>query len=163
MGVSRSPEEMARKLAAAAAAIGDTRPPLTATAQAVKGDFVTSLRQSGVRGTTKVSKAVKSRYDIKGDTALVRYTGPAHLLNNPTRAHSLVSRKNRGTRRGRGSRTSGAGAKGAILVNGSPKAFAMHPGTKGLHFYERARNQAAKTAPSVYRREGVLEPMRRIF
>jgi hypothetical protein len=163
MGVSRSPAELAGKLASAASAIGDTKIPLTATAQAVKGDFVSSLRDVGVHGTTKVSKAVKARYDIKGDTALVKYTGPAHLLDRPTRAHSLVSRKNRGTRRGRGSRTSGVGARGAILVNGSPKAFAMHPGTKGLHFFARARNKAEQTAPRVYQREGVLEPLRRIF
>ena len=163
MGVSRSPEELARKFSAAAAAVGDTKRPLTVAAQAVKGDFTDALRAAGVRGTTKVSRAVKSRYDIKGDTALVRYTGPAHLLNNPTRPHSIVSRKNRGTRRGRGSRTSGVGARGAILVNGSPKAFAMHPGTKGLHFYERARNMAVQTAPRVYRTEGLLGPLRKVF
>lgn len=163
MGTSSSPAELIGKLSKAAADISDTRGPLTVTAIAVKADFTSSLRDAGVQGTTKVSRAVKARYDISGDTALVRYTGPAHLLNNPTRPHSIVSRKNRGTRKGRGSRTSGAGAQGAVTVNGSPKAFANHPGTKGLRFYERARNRAAQTAPRVYRTEGLVQPLRRIF
>lgn len=166
MGVSRSPEQLARKLAHAASAIGDNKVAVERTALAVKGVFLDSLRASGVSGSTKISRKVKARYDVKGTrnpTALVRYTGPAHLLNNPTKPHSVVSRRNRRSRKWRGSRDSGVGLKGAVLVNGQPKAYAAHPGTRGLHFFQRAKPIAAVVAPKVYERVGFTEPLRRIF
>lgn len=166
MGVSRTPAELAAKLGLAAQAIGDNHLALERTAQATKKIFLASLRQSGVKGTTPISKKVKARYDILGArqaTALVRYTGPAHLLNNPTKAHSIVSRKNRRSRKWRGSRDSGVGLKGAVLVNGQPYAHADHPGTKGKHFFERAVPVASRVAPKVYERTGFTEPLRRIF
>ena len=166
MGTSRSPEQMARKLAYAASAIGDNKVAVERTAFAVKGIFLDSLRSTGVSGSTPISRKVKARYDVKGTrnpTALIRYTGPAHLLNNPTKRHSIVSRKNRRSRAWRGSRDSGEGLRGAVLVNGQPKAFVSHPGTRGLHFFERAKPIAERVAPTVYHRSGFQEPLRRIF
>ena len=166
MGTSSSPDQLAKKFISAAEAINSNKPAMEKAAQATKAVFLTSLRQAGVQGTTPVSKRVKARYDIKGSqnvTALVRYTGPAHLLNNPTRGHGIVSRKSGGSRRTRSRRESGVGTRGAILVDGRPKAYARHPGTSGLGFFQRAKPVAAKVAPHEYRKAGVTEPMRRIF
>jgi hypothetical protein len=166
MGTSNSSAELAKKFISAGEALSSNRPAIEKSAQVTKAVFLTSLRQAGVKGTTPVSKKVKARYDIKGTqhaSALVRYTGPAHLLNNPSRAHSIVSKKTGRSRRFRSTRESGVGTRGAILVNGNPKAYARHPGTRGLGFFQRAKPVAAKVAPAEYRKAGVTEPLRRIF
>jgi hypothetical protein len=166
VGKSNSAAELAKKLSSAGEALSSNKPAVEKAAQVTKAVFLTSLHQAGVTGTTPVSKRVKARYDIKGThdaSALVRYTGPAHLLNNPSRPHGIVSRKSGGSRRTRSRRDSGVGTRGAILVDGSPKAYARHPGTRGLGFFQRAVPAAAKLAPSAYRKAGVQEPLRRLF
>lgn len=166
MGTSNSSAELTRKLLHVSEAIVSNKPAIERAAFATKTVFTQSLKQSGVKGTTPISRKVKARYDIKGTqnaTAIVRYTGPAHLLNNPTRAHSIVSKKNRGSRASRSRRESGVGAKGAVLVNGQPRSFARHPGTRGLGFFQRAKPIAAKIAPLEYRKAGLQEPLRRVF
>ena len=182
MGTSHSADELARKMFSAGEALSSNRPAIEQSAKAVKATFVTALRSAGVSGTTKVSRAVKARYDIKGGTqnatALVRYTGPAHLLNNRTRQHYITPRGLKGTKRGRQrqaafasnapelfgglSRGNKKGAK-AIKIGGDFRAYAFHPGTKGLHFFERAKPIAAKVAPREYRKAGLREPLRRVF
>lgn len=166
MGTSRSAAELVGKLHSVGEALTDNSIAMNKTALAVKQVFATARTSAGVNGTTRISRAVKERYDVKGTrnaVALVKYTGPAHLINNPTKAHSIVSRKNRGSRKSRSARADGVGTKGAVLVGGEPRAFARHPGTRGKHFFERARVTASRVAPEVYAREGIREPLRRIF
>jgi hypothetical protein len=166
VGKSNSAAELSKKLLSAGEALHSNKPAIEKAAQVTKVVFLTSLRQAGVTGTTPVSKRVKARYDVKGThdaTALVRYTGPAHLLNNPSRPHGIVSRKSGGSRRSRSRRESGHGVRGAILIGGQPKAYASHPGTRGLGFFQRAKPAAAKIAPATYRKAGVQEPLRRLF
>ena len=166
MGKSSSPDQLAKKFIAAADALGSNKAAIERTAMVTKTVFLTALRNEGVTGTTPVSRRVKARYDVKGTqnaSAIVRYTGPAHILNNPTRSHGIVSRKSGGSRRSRSGRESGVGTRGAILVNGQPKAYARHPGTRGLGFFQRAKPVAAKIAPHEYRKAGIQEPLRRIF
>lgn len=184
MGVSRSPEQLAAKFAYAATAIGDNKVAIERTAFAVKQVFQASLAMSGVTGSTRISRAVKVRYSVKGKqnaTALVRYTGPAHLLNNPTKPHFITPKGVRGSRRSRqeratlartsrpefkgfGSFTDKKGARALTIGSGGePRAYAHHPGTSGLGFYQRAVPIAARVAPQVYRQAGFREPLRRIF
>ena len=166
MGTSNSSAQLTKKILSVSEALGSNRPAMERTALATKVVFVQALSQAGVKGTTPVSRKVKARYDVKGTqsaTALVRYTGPAHLLNNPSRPHSIVSKKTGRSRRFRSTRESGVGTRGAILVNGNPKAYALHPGTRGLGFFQRAKTVATKVAPLEYRRAGIQEPLRRIF
>ena len=166
MGTSNSAAELTKKIMSVSEAIVSNKPAIERAAFASKQVFEASLRQSGVQGSTPISRKVRARYDVKGTqnaTAIVRYTGPAHLLNNPTRPHSIVSRKNRGSRASRSARQSGVGTRGAIIVNGQPRAIARHPGTRGLGFFQRAKPIAAKVAPLEYRKAGLQEPLRRAF
>lgn len=167
MGTSTSADQFAGKLVKLSVAINtQAKPGIEAAALVTKQVFLDSLRISGVTGTTPVSRSVKARYDIKGvhnPTAIVRYTGPAHLLNNPTKPHAIVSKKNRGSRASRSARTSGQGLRGAIAIGNERYVFARHPGTKGLKFFQRAKPVAAKLSPQAYRRVGVQRPLAAIF
>ena len=178
MGTSKNAYALSFKLASAAEMLSSDQVAIDAAAMAVKTVFQQTLREAGVTGTTKVSRGIKVRYDKKDRAgrpgAFVRYTGAAHLLNNPTGKYSssprsvrqpygIISRKNRGTRADRSSRESGVGTRGAILVNGQPKAYARHPGTRGMGFYEKAVPIAEKVAPIAYHKAGPKAVMRTVF
>lgn len=157
MGVSTSGAQLSRKLEGLARDVGNTKVPLNATALHVKKLFETSAASSGVLGHKVARGKIGVRYDIKGGgqraVALVRYTGPAHLANNPTSAHRIEPRRRRGSRRRRGAR--------ALTIGGNVRAWANHPGTRGKGFFQRAKAAAITTAPRVYARSGLTEPLRR--
>jgi len=152
MGVSSSPAELARKLNGFAKDIGDTRIPLNAAALAAKEAFVAA--EPGVVGHRVARGMVNVRYDILGDTAVVKFTGPAHLALNPTKGHPIRPRS--GRRRG--------GRRQALTINGDVRAWANHPGTSGKDpGARRAKAAAAIAAPRAYARAGLTEPLRRNF
>lgn len=200
MGTSTSAAQLAGKLDRYARDMADTRVPLDATALHVKRLFEGSAASAGVLGRTPAGKRKKigARYDHVRDApgrgqVVVAYTGPAHLLNNPTRPHFIGARR-LGSRR-RLSRISGrvgataafggsnAGAFGSLLgatrttrsgavrstgaaaltIGANLRAYAFHPGTRGKGFFQRARTAAEATAPRVYARKGLTEPLRRNF
>lgn len=151
MGVSRTPSELAGKLERLAKDVKDTRKPLNAAALAAKQAFIAA--EPGVVGHRVARGLIRVRYDIRGNTAIVRFTGPAHLALNPTRAHRIEPRRRR-----RG------GARRALTINGDFAANADHPGTRGKDpGARRAKAAAAKVAPKAYQRVGIHEPLRRIF
>ena len=168
MGVSSSPQELAGKLNRFAKDVGNVKVPLEATALHIKGLFQASAAAAGVLGNKPAGKRkpIGARYDFKGKRmtqelghgqVIVTYTGPAHLMNNPTRPHRIEPRRPRGraTRRRRGA--------SALVINGSVRAWANHPGTRGKRFFEKARAAAHQTAPRVFARKGLTEPLRRNF
>lgn len=163
MGVSSSPRELAGKIDRFAKDVGNVKVPLNATALHVKKLMQASAAGAGVLGNKPSGKrrAIGVRYDLHGSgphmSATVGYTGPAHLVNNPTRPHRIEPRRPRGvrTRRRRGA--------SALVINGSVRAWANHPGTRGARFYEKARAAAIRTAPRVYARKGLTEPLRKAF
>lgn len=79
---------------------------------------------------------IGARYDVKGTdnpVALVRATGPFHLIERSTKPHRIAPKKRR---RGQGKR--------AMAIPGvGPRASAQHPGTRAKHPFakgvERAR------------------------
>lgn len=86
------------------------------------------------------------RYDVRGfnnPTALVRWVGPAHLANNPTKPHTILPR----------GRTRRRGNAKALALPAGPRASAQHPGTHGKRFYQAGREIAEKTVPETYRRQ----------
>jgi hypothetical protein len=136
--------------------VGNTRIALNAAALAAKNAFIST--NPGVVGHRVARGKVNVRYDIKGSgpkaVALVRYTGPAHLALNPTRAHRIEPRAR--ARRGRRRR--------ALTINGNVRAWANHPGTRGKDpSARRAKAAAGKVAPKVYAKAGLTEPLRRNF
>jgi hypothetical protein len=145
MGVSSTPGEMARKLERLAREVKDTRKPLTAAAMAAKQAFIAA--EPGVVGHRVARGLIRVRYDIRGNTAVVRFTGPAHLALNPTRAHRIEPRRRR-----------------ALTIGDDVRANADHPGTRGKDpGARRAKAAGAQVAPKAYQRVGVHEPLRRIF
>lgn len=145
MGVSTSPEQMAAKLGRLAREVADTRKPLTAAAAAAKAAFIAA--EPGVVGHRVARGRIGVRYDIRPGSAIVRFTGPAHLALNPTSPHGIAPRRRRALK---------FGDEFAANVN--------HPGTAGKDpGARRAKQAAAKVAPKAYHKVGVREPMARIF
>ena len=204
MGVSSSPRELAAKLDRFGKDLNNVRVPLEATALHVKRLFEASAASAGALGKSPAGKRkmIGARYDFKnrrgGATlgegqVIVTYTGPAHLLNNPTRPHFIGARRLGSRRRlsGMSARVgataafggSNVGAFGGLLaaqrttrsgavrsngaraltINGDLRAYAFHPGTKGKGFFQRARAAAERTAPRVYAQKQLTEPLKRNF
>lgn len=163
MGVSTSPAQFSAKLDRLTRDLKDPRVPLNATALHVKRLFEASAASAGVLGAKVAGKrkAIGVRYDLKGEgqtaSAVVFYTGPAHLVNNPTQGHPIFPRRARGRRT---RRRSGASV---LVINGSVRAWANHPGTSGKRFFQKAKVVAEATAPRVYGEKQLTEPLRRIF
>jgi hypothetical protein len=136
---------MASKLHKLAREVGDTRKPLTAAALAAKQAFIAA--EPGVVGHRVSRGLVRVRYDIRGNTAVVRFTGPAHLAFNPTSPHEIEPRRRK-----------------AIVIDGNPYARADHPGTRGKDpGARRAKAAGAKVAPKAYHKVGIQQPLGRIF
>lgn len=100
----------------------------TAIRASIAGGTGGDSRLSGVgRGGARVG----ARYDVKGaanPTALIRATGPLHLVEYPTRAHEIPRRGGR-RRRGRGQRV--------VVVNGHPYARVHRGPTRGKGLWQR--------------------------
>lgn len=202
MGVSTSGAQLAGKIDRFARDLSNPAVPLAATAMVGKRVFETSAAASGVLGSTMAGKrrAIGVRYDIGrasrkagSAVAVITYTGPAHLVNNPTAPHFIGARRLGSRRRLRGMSgrvgataafggsnrgafggllaaqrvtRSGAvrsGGKQALTIGSDLRAYAFHPGTSGKGFYQRARGVAVKTLPQVYARKGLTEPLRKAF
>lgn len=100
-------------------------------AQTVKTSVRSQLAAAGVengklRGVGKKGAKVGVRYDILGDKALVRATGPFQLIERDTKAHRIP--KVRGAR----------ARKRVVVIPGvGVRAWANHPGTKGKHLWAK--------------------------
>ncbi len=180
MGTSTSIPAFVGKIDKVTRAIGSNRPAVEATARHAKTLFVASAAAKGVGrgvGRSPVSKKVSARYDLRGGeqnaSAVVRYTGPAHLLNNRTAPHVIRPRRFAGTRgtgrrAQRGAALLGAfgvdaaspGRGGIVLPGVGVRRYALHPGTKGLKFAQHATDMAKRDCPKIYMRTGVTEPLR---
>ena len=116
---------------------------------------------------------VGARYDVKGNTnptALVRATGPLHLLDNPTRAHQITAKVRKG--RSRASRSSfynaifgGSGGFSGVQPMRTPygpRYRVNHPGTRGKRTFFDGVDRARGFLPKVYAAE-YREQMRRFW
>lgn len=162
MGTSRSAREVGRKFDRLAVQLRTPTKALNAAGLAGKVIFLRHGTAAGVIGRRVAGKrkAIGARYDIQKDegthgNVVVTYTGPAHLVNNPTKAHQILPRLRGGSRRRRGSR--------ALAINGNVRASAQHPGTAGKGFFQRAKEECERTLPAVYGRAALTEPLKQIF
>jgi hypothetical protein len=147
MGTSQTGAQLAAKLDKLGRDLRDVKRPLNITALQGKRIFQAAAASAGA------TRLARARYDIRGDTAIIRYAGAkAHLVNNPTKAHRIEPRSRRG-RRGRR----------ALTIGADVRAYANHPGTRGKHFFESARTVCQVVLPQVYGREQLTEPLRRTF
>jgi hypothetical protein len=160
VGTSTSGAQLRAKLSRFAADVKNNKAALNATGMAGKDIFISAAASAGVLGKKPKDKRklIGARYDLArgGNGVTVFFTGPAHLVNNPTRPHRIEPRKARGVR----TRRRGASA---LTINGDVRAWANHPGTKGKHFAAPAIRAAAEKLPGVYNKAGLVEPLRRAF
>lgn len=97
-------------------------------ALAVKTSVTSQMVAAGVqngrlRGVGKKGAKIGVRFDLAGDKALVRATGPFQLIERDTKAHRIP--KVRGAR---------AKKKRVVVIPGvGVRAWASHPGTQGKH------------------------------
>lgn len=86
----------------------------------IRQQIVAATGDSRLSGVGRSGARVGARFDVKGSvnpTAIIRATGPLHLVERPTSAHRIEPRRRR--RRGR---------PGAVVVDGHPYAYVNHPG-----------------------------------
>lgn len=187
MGTSDGFGAFAAKLERLGDALGDPKETLNKVGLAGKGIYISHATSAGVYGKKVAGKrkAIGARYDItrNGRGVIVSYTGPAHLVNNPTSRH-FIGAKRLGTRKGfaaRQGRVSAAAAFGgsnrgvfgqlrkirngkqALTIGGNLRAWAFHPGTRGKGFHQRARAQCEKVLPGIAGRSQITQPLKAIF
>ncbi len=142
MGVSKTPHELAGKLFKAAGSLSAPKLPLIAAAETTKAIFRVNAGSLIGDKPTGHRKKIGVRDDFVGPTkVIVRYTGPAHLMNNPTKPHEIRPKGRRG--------------KKALSFGGHAYGSVRHPGTKGKHFFEKAEAEAIKVVPGVMARKEV--------
>ena len=86
---------------------------------------------------------VGARYDMRkgpNPSALVKATGPLHILERDTKPHDMPRQRRRGRRR-------------VMNTPWGPRAFVKHPGTKGQAPFAKAVAEEAPKVPLVYARE----------
>ncbi len=168
MGTSRTVGQFTGKLDKLATELSNVNGPLEATALVGKQIFLASAASAGVLGAKPQGKRklIGARYDTKNRKSkglgegqvVITYTGPAHLVNNPTRAHVILPRRRPGVRTRRKQ-----AARALLFPSGDFAASAHHPGTRGKHFYEKAKAVCEQQLPRVYGRKQITEPLRRTF
>lgn len=132
--MTSTPAQFAMKMAKAADNV--KKAPSKITQQAaitVKRSVTAQLAIAAPKRRLNVGKRgafVGVRYDLPtSDTALVRMTGPAHILERPTKAHR-IPQSDAGRKRGRAKR----GTKKPLVMPGIGfRMYANHPGTRGKY------------------------------
>jgi len=159
--VSATVGELVGKLSGSSKALASgKRTALAAAAEVAKVAFESA---PGAPHGNVAKKPVKVSVKVLGDTAYVKWSPNARLVNDPTRAHFIVPKKGKGTRANRQraaaflsafGATGGGGGRGghAIAFGGNVRAWVHHPGTKGKHFAEAGREVAARVVPQTYQR-----------
>lgn len=128
-----------------------------------------AMSNVGRRGGARVG----ARFDIQGDnnpTALIKATGPLHLLDNPTAPHQIMSKVKKGR-----SQASRAAFYNAIFGGGSgfgnakplrtpygPRYSVQHPGTRGKRTFFRGIDAAKPFAKQEFI-AGQRRMLRRFF
>lgn len=160
MGTSTGWRQLSNKLERLGTAMGDNKAAGNTTGMAGKAIFLRHAAQAGVLGKKIAGKrkAIDAGYDLtdNGHGVLVFYKGPAHLVNNPTKAHRIEPRRPRGSRSRRRGRQ-------ALTIGGNVRASANHPGTAGKGFFQRAHAECQRVLPGVYGRAQITKPLKEIF
>lgn len=156
-----TPAQAARKFSRLAADIPTMRQKaLVASAQVMKQSAQGTLRIAAPRGQLNVGKRgarVGVRYDQPTpNTALVRMTGPAHLLESDTKPHRIPREK---VGRGRARR---ANSKLISIPGVGVRAYANHPGTKGKHPWAKGVAIGKQRVDGATKKV-LVDTMRRVF
>jgi hypothetical protein len=154
MGVSRSPDQAARKLRTLTVAISDLPRAQVEDAALILKRNILALAPARLSGVGRKGARVGVRYNVgsypDGAKALVFATGPFHLIERDTKAHRIPRERRRGRRRY------------AVVPGVGPRARVQHPGTKGKHPFARGV-QMSEAAVQRAVRSSTDVVLRRIF
>lgn len=101
------------------------------------------MRLSG----SKRGARVGARFDVRGQenpTAVVRATGPLHLLEHDTKPHDIAPKKRR---------RDGKKVRALRLADGSFRAVVHHPGTRAKKPFEKGYKKAQPHTGLIFDRE----------
>jgi hypothetical protein len=106
-----------------------------AGALAAKTVFIAEAASKGIMPTSRIAGGRWGvGFDVVGTrnpATLVKFRGPFHLVNNPTKPHEITPRQRR--------RRRGGPQKRALAGPGlGPVAAVTHPGTRGKRVFESA-------------------------
>lgn len=177
MGTSRNPAQLVGKINQLATATQRNRKvAVSEGALAAKQIMLATAAAKGVAPGGKIAgRKWNVAYDVKGfdnPAALVRFTGPFHLVENDTRPHYIAAKGLGGSRASRGerafqasasrflsgsSRAAGSfggarrskGAKSLKIGSSLFRAYVFHPGTSGKGVLPAARVVAERRVPHV--------------
>jgi hypothetical protein len=154
--------------------LGDLAASAARTADALQGAQAQGVRRAAVYATTMIRNEIRSatgdmrlsgvgrkgarvgaRFDVKGTrnpTALIRATGPLHLIERDTGPHSIYPKGQTfaTTRKGNVRRR---GTSRALKIGEGYAAYAEHPGTRGKHPFQKGVAKAAPETPRIFQRE----------
>lgn len=103
-------------------------------------------------GVGKNGKRVGARYDIKGrvnPTALIKATGPLHLIERDTSAHEIKAKRRRG-------------GNAALKVGDKFYRSVEHPGTRAKRPFGKGVDKTAYRTPEIFN-EAVWRETKRAF
>lgn len=174
--MAKTPEQFARQMATLGARMErNVADSVGKAAQVVKGSVEAQMRGAvgadlRMSGVGRSGARIGVRYDVKGTrspTALLRATGPAHLVERDTDAHTILPRSvGRAQGRSKTARLAakqdlynalfgasvGAGAR-PLKIGGDRFAYRVnHPGTKGKHPFEKGVDGATPAAQKILAR-----------
>lgn len=142
MGTSKSPAEFARKITNLATVTQRRqREAVTRGALVTKELIIAEAESAGVsRSSTIAGGKWGVGFDVKGfnnPSALVKVRGPFHLVDSPTKPHTIPkSRRNRKSKR-------------LAFPDGGVRVSVQHPGTSGKRTFPKATIKASRAVPRV--------------
>lgn len=165
MGTSTSVQQFSGKINRAANAIKFNEERAVKAGSLVAKDlFISTAPMS--RGSRIAGARWGARFDVVGaihPTALVRYTGPVHLVHNPTKPHWVISRRAGGSKASRGQgRFRSRGRQGVRTPQGV-RYYARHPGTTGKRWFPTTKATARRAVPPVVHKALIVGPLKGIF
>lgn len=146
-------------------------------AQRTKAIYLAGAQRAGLTPGKRMNVGKRGarwgvRYELLSsrggnESAIVRYTGPVHLVNNDTRAHPILAAAGRNARREearqvisaltgtRVRRSRRTGGPKALALPTGPVASVKHPGTRGKDFFtpadDFARREVTRITGGVHR------------
>jgi hypothetical protein len=144
MGTSTTPAQFAQKITNLAT-VTQRRQTMIVNEGALLAKTII-LAEAAAKGVSPTSKIAGGkwgvRYDVRGfnnPSALVKVYGPFHLVDGPTKPHTIGPRT-------RGRRRSG---KQAVSFNGTVRRTVQHPGTSGKRIWPVAKAKAGLAVPRI--------------
>jgi len=158
MGVSSSPEALARKLTTVATAYANLDTQLVREAAALQRRSVLAVAPASLSGVGKKGAKLTVTTTYSGGrepTALVKAKGPWQLIERDTAAHQIPRQRRTKTFEGVfGHAVVPGGAEGGDHGKRGVRTRVQHPGTKGQHPWAKGTDAARPAITRLFQARG---------